>query len=162
MLTIQSGYRPQIGYGIPYLFANATGNARQDSYEKSWRFYNSPLVVTEISAIASSTNATPIVVTFGAGNLTPKVGDAVVIGGHLVNTNANNTPSNPMWLVSAAGGGTFTLQTPAGVNSVGNGVGGATGTVIRNSGIFRASVIPAGVGPTGPRLRPTLGLLNGT
>lgn len=69
-------------------------------------------------AIVSSTNATPIVVTTAAGTFA--VGDSVTVAGHATNTNANGN-----WRVSATNGTTtVTLE-----GSVGNGVGGATGTV---------------------------------
>jgi hypothetical protein len=69
--------------------------------------------------ISSSTNAAPIVVTTASAHgLT--VGQTVVVTGHTTNTNANGT-----WEVSAVGSSTtLTL-----LNSTGNGVGGATGTV---------------------------------
>jgi len=68
-------------------------------------------------AIASSTNATPIQVTTAAphGYAT---GQKVTIVGHATNTNANGS-----WEVTVNGASTFTLN-----GSVGNGVGGATGT----------------------------------
>ena len=79
-------------------------------------------------AIVSSTNATPIVITLSSGNYTtlaPAVGDTVIINGHTTNTNANG-----VWTISAVNGSTtITLQDAAGNNSVGNGVGGASGTV---------------------------------
>jgi hypothetical protein len=79
-------------------------------------------------AIVSSTNASPIVVTLSSANYTllaPVVGDTVIVNAHSTNTNANG-----VWTVSAVNGSTsITLQSEQGVNSVGNGVGGATGTV---------------------------------
>lgn len=76
-----------------------------------------PLTGTGI-AIVSSTNATPIVVTTGASTYT--VGMTVTIANHATNTAANGT-----WRVSATNGTTtVTLE-----GSVGNGVGGATGTL---------------------------------
>jgi hypothetical protein len=68
-------------------------------------------------AIASSTNASPIEVTTAAphGYTT---GQKVAIVGHTVNTNANGR-----WVVTVTGASTFELD-----GSVGNGVGGATGT----------------------------------
>lgn len=82
--------------------------------------------------IASSTNATPIVVTtnyIGPTGLTPHgfvVGQTVTVANHLVNTAANGT-----WVISAVGGSTSgsTGTTLTLTGSVGNGVGGATGTV---------------------------------
>lgn len=68
-------------------------------------------------AIASSTNANPIVVTTAAVHGLA-VGDCVVIDGHLVNTNANGG-----WVaVTVPTTTTFTIA------ALGNGVGGATGT----------------------------------
>ena len=69
-------------------------------------------------AIASSVNATPIEVTTAAphGYAT---GDKVSINGHLVNTNANGS-----WAVTVTGPTTLELD-----GSVGNGIGGATGTI---------------------------------
>lgn len=74
-----------------------------------------------IKLISSSTNATPIVVTTSSthGFTT---GDLVFIDGH-----ATNTAANGLWLIAAAAGTTFSLTRPDGVNSTGNGVGGATG-----------------------------------
>lgn len=75
-----------------------------------------------IKQIASSTNATPIVVTTSTthGFTT---GDLVFIDGHTTNTAANG-----FWQIGAAAGSTFSLLNPiTGGNSVGNGVGGATG-----------------------------------
>lgn len=79
----------------------------------------------KIALISSSTNASPIVVTTtGAHGYT--TGDIVVIGGHTTNTAANGT-----WKISAASGSVFSLTTLLdGVNSTGNGVGGATGWCI--------------------------------
>lgn len=69
----------------------------------------------------SSTNATPIVFTkVGHGLVT---GDTVIVRSHTTNTNANG-----VWEV-AVSGDTFTILNADGSNSVGNGVGGATGTV---------------------------------
>lgn len=78
------------------------------------------------ATIASSTNATPIVITTNAVNAYV-TGDVVVIGGHTVNTAANGT-----WLITVLSTTTFSLQTKTSVsvNSVGNGVGGATGYVV--------------------------------
>jgi hypothetical protein len=98
-------------------------------------------------AIASSTNATPIVVTV-SGTIpgTWAIGDTVVIRGHTTNTAANGT-----WAISAVttgASGTVTLQTiaPQGgtqLNSTGNGVGGATGTIIDLTVASAAAALPA-------------------
>lgn len=78
-------------------------------------------------ANVSSTNATPIVMTTAA--TTYAVGQVVTISGHLVNTSANGT-----WRVSATNGTTtVTLTTLDGTNSVGVGVGGATGTTVKRA-----------------------------
>jgi hypothetical protein len=74
-----------------------------------------------IKQIASSTNATPIVVTTSTAHGFT-TGDLVFIDGH-----ATNTAANGFWLIAAASGSVFSLTTPAGVNTTGNGVGGATG-----------------------------------
>lgn len=68
--------------------------------------------------ISSSTNATPIVVT-SSGNHGLFDGQTVIIANHTTNTNANGT-----WLIHVLSATTFSLNT-----SVGNGVGGATGTI---------------------------------
>ena len=72
-------------------------------------------------AISSSTNATPIVVTCAAHGITTGTLEVVTIAGHTTNTNANGT-----WLAYAGSTTALTL-----VGSVGNGVGGAAGTVSR-------------------------------
>lgn len=74
-------------------------------------------------AIASSTNATPIEITTSVSHLL-KTGDQVHVKDHLVNTNANNTLANPNWTITKVDATKFTLD-----NSVGNGVGVATGDV---------------------------------
>lgn len=66
--------------------------------------------------IQSSTNATPIVVTAPGHGLVN--GDFTHIASHTVNTNAKG-----LWRVANVSGDTFELE-----GSVGNGVGGATGT----------------------------------
>lgn len=78
---------------------------------------------TGIKAIASSTNATPIVVTATSHGFAN--GDLVYIGDHVTNTAANG-----VWKIANQATNTFELQRPDGVNSVGNGVGGATGYAI--------------------------------
>ena len=78
-----------------------------------------------VALIASSTNATPIVISTSAPH-GMNAGDIAVVGGHLTNTAANGT-----WLLGSSGGTTLTLTTKLdGVSSVGNGVGGATGYVV--------------------------------
>jgi hypothetical protein len=70
-------------------------------------------------AISSSTNASPIAMTVTAHGYVTN--DVVTIRGHTVNTNANGT-----WTIAVTGPNTFTLN-----GSTGNGVGGATGHVVR-------------------------------
>src|SRR5258707_1694651 len=69
-----------------------------------------------LHTILSSTNATPIAVTFNASHGFNE-GDTIEVEGHLVNTNANGT-----WRVHVTSASAVQL-----VGSVGNGVGGATG-----------------------------------
>src|SRR4051812_14356807 len=79
---------------------------------------------TGIKAIASSTNATPIVVTATAHGFAN--GDIVVIGAHTTNTAANG-----VWRIANVATNTFELTDPvSGANAVGNGVGGATGYAV--------------------------------
>lgn len=88
-----------------------------------------PLAAT--TSITSSTNATPIVVTRASHGLS--TGDTVVVTGHTTNTNANGT-----WEVNVLSSSTFELT-----GSVGNGVGGATGTfrLRNNSRVTLASAV---------------------
>ncbi len=72
-------------------------------------------------AIASSTDATPIVVTIPAGH-GYEVGDTVLIAGHTTNVAANGT-----FVLSAVGATTITLTGSVGS---GAGAGGADGTVV--------------------------------
>lgn len=92
-----------------------------------------PLAAT--TSITSSTNATPIVVTKTTHGLT--TGDTVVVTGHTTNTNANGT-----WEVNVLTADTFELT-----GSVGNGVGGASGTfrLRNNSRVKLASAVTATV-----------------
>lgn len=77
-----------------------------------------------IKAIASSTNATPIVVTATSHGFTN--GDLVFIDGHTTNTAANG-----FWRIANQATNTFELTNPiTSSNAVGNGVGGATGYAI--------------------------------
>ena len=86
--------------------------------------------------IASSTNATPIVITATAAHgLVP--GDYVSIASHTVNTNANGT-----WRVGTTPTTTeFQILQIDGTNTIGNGVGGATGnfTNVDNTVVKTAS-----------------------
>lgn len=77
-----------------------------------------------VKAIASSTNATPIVVTATSHGFAN--GDIVYIAGHTTNTCANG-----VWQIANQATNTFELTDPVtGTNVVGNGVGGATGYVV--------------------------------
>lgn len=79
-------------------------------------------------SIASTTNATPIVVsgTIAHGYQT---GDQITIAGH-----ATNTAANGIWVITVISPATFSLD-----GSVGNGVGGATGKFVRNKLLVRRS-----------------------
>lgn len=66
----------------------------------------------------SSTNATPVVVTVATGHGFV-TGDRVTVANHTTNTGANGT-----WTLGTVGATTLQL-----LGSVGNGVGGATGTI---------------------------------
>jgi len=79
---------------------------------------NGPLAATIVPT--SSTNATPIVMTKSGHGLA--TGDTIIVNGHTTNTKANG-----VWDVTVSGND-FTLLNADGTNSVGNGVGGATGT----------------------------------
>ncbi len=95
---------------------------------------NGPLPATV--AIVSSTNATPIVVTLGAGHGIV-TGDTVIVNAHTTNTKANG-----VWKVTVATNA-ITLLNADGTNSVGNGVGGATGTMrkVTNCAVILASAV---------------------
>ena len=79
-------------------------------------------------AIASSTNASPIVVTTAAAH-GYSTGQKVTIVGHATNTNANGS-----WTIIVTGASTFSLT-----DSAGNGVGGATGTYAPRAGLLQVS-----------------------
>lgn len=81
--------------------------------------------------IVSSTNATPIVVTVTAHGYSN--GDTVIVAGHTTNTNASGA-----WEIAGGTADTFEL-----VGSVGNGTGGASGTV-RKANNLRV-VLPSAV-----------------
>lgn len=79
---------------------------------------------TGVKQITSSTNATPIVVTSTAHGFSN--GDIVSITAH-----ATNTAANGIWQIGSVAANTFALLDPiSGANSVGNGVGGATGRAV--------------------------------
>lgn len=104
-----------------------------------------------IKAISSSTNATPIVVTATSHGFSNN--DLVFIDGHTTNTAANG-----FWKIANVAANTFELQTPGGVNAVGNGVGGATGYAVNygpsasgdNWDDFDGAVVGAKVNLTAP------------
>lgn len=102
------------------------GSPDPTSTGQNGQWTDGPLKATQ--AIASSTNATPIVITLSGANytaLSPAVGDTLIVQGHITNTNANG-----VWVISATNGSTsVTLVNADGTNSVGNGTGGASGTV---------------------------------
>ena len=90
--------------------------------------------------LVSSTNATPIAITCTAHGYS--TGDTVVITGHTTNTAANGT-----WEITNTGANTFTLA-----GSVGNGVGGASGTVRlrNNSRVKLTTAVTRNIASTGP------------
>lgn len=107
--------------------------------------------ITANALIASSTNATPIVVTFSSAQyaiLAPAVGSTVIVRGHTTNTKANGT-----WKVGAKDDGayTITLVNADGTDSVGIGVGGATGTVRKVTGaaVILASALTQNIAVVG-------------
>jgi len=88
----------------------------------------------QLYMIASSTYASPIVVTLSAGASNIQVGDYIEITGHQINTSANGT-----WPVGAvAGSGTQITLT----GSIGNGVGVATG-MLRDFSITPQIQVPS-------------------
>ena len=91
-------------------------------------------------SISSSTNATPIAITCTAHGYS--TGDTVVVTGHTTNTNANGT-----WEITNTGANTFTLD-----NSVGNGVGGGSGTVRlrNNTRVTLTTAVTQNIASTGP------------
>lgn len=90
------------------------GSPAPTSLGQSGTWTNAPLQATQ--AITSSTNATPIVITKNGHGLS--TGDRVSVISHTTNTAANGN-----WFITKIDANTFSLDT-----SVGNGVGGATGT----------------------------------
>ena len=93
----------------------------------AWK--DGPLLATQ--TITSSTNATPIVITKASHGLAN--GDTVIINAHTTNTKANG-----VWEIANVAANTFEL-----VGSVGNGVGGASGTIrqINNCRVVLASAL---------------------
>lgn len=91
--------------------------------------------------ISSSTNASPISITCTAHGYS--TGDTVVITGHTTNTEANGT-----WEITVTGTNTFTLD-----GSVGNGVGGATGSarLRNNTRVTLTTAVTQNIASTGPR-----------
>lgn len=105
-----------------------------------------------VKAIASSTNATPIVVTSTAHGFTN--GDLVFIDGH-----ATNTAANGFWKIANVAANTFELTNPvSAANAVGNGVGATTGYAVNygpstsgdNWDDFVAGIVGAKVNLTSP------------
>jgi hypothetical protein len=88
-------------------------------------------------SIASSTNATPIVITTAtAHGLT--TGDYVTVASHTTNTNANG-----VWRVGTTPSATeFQILQMDGSNTTGNGVGGATGTVTKANNLVVKTASP--------------------
>ena len=88
-------------------------------------------------SIASSTNATPIVITTAAAHgLT--AGDYVTVTSHTTNTNANG-----VWLVGTTPSATeFQILQMDGSNTTGNGVGGASGTVTKANNLVVKTASP--------------------
>lgn len=94
--------------------------------------YGQPSIISQAPtpqaavSIVSSTNATPTVITATAHGL--HTGQAAIISGHLLNTNANG-----IWIVTVLSSSTFKISTFAGFATptyiAGNGVGAGTGTV---------------------------------
>lgn len=84
-----------------------------------------PLFACPTIVPVSSTNATPVVMTLAAGHPFAN-GDVVTVAGHTTNTGANGS-----WTLSAVTATTVTLT-----GAVGNGVGGATGTIAWTDTLF--------------------------
>jgi hypothetical protein len=91
-----------------------------------------------VVSIASSTNASPIVITTTSAHGLV-AGDYVTVVNHSTNTNANG-----VWLVGTVGGSgtTFQILKIDGTNTTGNGVGGATGTTQKATNCM-VKLIPA-------------------
>ncbi len=81
---------------------------------------SSPIFTYPTVALVSSTDATPIVITVGAGHGF-LAGDKLVVAGHTTNVGANGT-----WVAGTVGATTIVLTGSVGS---GAGAGGATGTV---------------------------------
>jgi hypothetical protein len=96
--------------------------------------YGSGTHTPSSATIASSTNATPIVITTPSAHGF-STSDTVYIVGHTTNTAANGT-----WVITVLSSTTFSLT-----GSVGNGVGGATGTVLKVVESNVQSISAAGV-----------------
>lgn len=106
-----------------------------------------------VRLIASSTNATPIVITTAVAHGFA-TGDLVSITGHTTNTAANG-----IWVIAAASASVFSLTDPIlATNAVGNGVGGATGRAVnlgvtaQNYSDVIAGLIGAKVALTSPTI----------
>jgi len=141
----------------PY-YAPGTGNTRQAAraYDLAGRGYGRAYFgCTFVRAIEASTDSGPIVLTVASTEGFAS-GDSVIVGGHLDNTPANNTPSNPTWKIFVPSGTEMELE-----NSAGFVVGGATGVVYHTTGFDRSPIIPGRAGLRGIVL-PTFGQPNGT
>jgi len=87
--------------------------------------------------IASSTNATPIVITT-SGSHGLVTGDYVVVTGHNTNTNANG-----VWKVGTTPTSTtFQILQIDGSNTTGNGIGGATGNITEANNLVVKTASP--------------------
>ncbi len=115
-LVGNAGYGPGVEYGG--LSALAGGTV---IFCKAATVTPGAVLKKAVTNIASSTNATPIVVTTSTPHGLAS-NDIATIASHLVNTNANGT-----WKVTVLSGTTLSLG-----GSVDNGVGGATGTVTQD------------------------------
>jgi uncharacterized phage protein gp47/JayE len=122
VIDVPNGLGGAIGTALPvensnFWVLNEVGTSSR-AYNSFAAVEFSRTVWPSSNAITSSTNASPIVLTIPSGhNFT--VGMRVIVGGHTVNSAANG-----VWTVSAASAISIALQ-----GSVGNGVGGATGSV---------------------------------
>lgn len=123
-----------LGAGVPKIYDASAGTDPTSSWGTASQIDVSDTFLTckgAISiasgadiAIASSTSATPIVVTTSAPHGLA-TGNRVTIAGHLVNTPANGTAT-----VTVLSSTTFSID-----GSVGTGVGGATGSVSKHTSL---------------------------
>lgn len=119
-------YKIEVGDEIRYMASpdpTSLGQAAQ------WTDVGSALLATKTAAISSSTNATPsVVTTLTAHGLS--IGDYVQVYGHATNTNING-----LWKVGTANftSTTISLVNDDDTNSIGNGTGIATGSMISST-----------------------------